>query len=295
MAIVSYKSAQHLALRWRAWTTGYFTNKWTRAKAFVRLKNSFNNIDNPGQRIQEDPAKFTAGAVSLMTGVMNSVMTFGSFFGMLWGMGSLMGVPHGMAWLSLGYASALTALTVGAGYKLPWIQRNQQRREADFRASVDKIHNNAELISQNNTEGVENELVKKRFRPVMKNSLREIGTQVKLIIVDATAGNVSIPIPYIAGAFAVAAGTASMGTIQTLNYAFNRVTSSLSFIVNRFEQLSAMKATADRIYSFDQALELAHYIEEEKRQESKKITETTEDKPSESSPKAPPPNKPSGP
>jgi putative ATP-binding cassette transporter len=272
MAIISYKSAQHLALRWRAWTTGYFTNKWTTAKAYSRLKNSFNNIDNPGQRIQEDPAKFTAGAVSLMTGVMSSAMTFGSFFGMLWGMGSVLGVPHGMAWLSLGYAGALTALTVGAGYKLPWIQRNQQRREADFRASIDKIHNNADLIAQNGTENVENELVKKRFKPVMKNSLREIGTQVKLIIVDATAGNLSIPIPYIVGAFAVAAGTASMGTIQTLNYAFNRVTSSLSFIVNRFEQLSHMKATADRIYTFDRAIEAAHYIEEEKRQKAQKLS-----------------------
>lgn len=266
MAIVSYKSSQYLALRWRGWSTGYYANKWLNSKAYMKIKDRFNNIDNPGQRIQEDPAKFTAGAVSLLTGVTNSGMTLASFSGMLWGMGPLMGVSHGMFWLAAGYAGALTALTVGAGRKLPWIQRNQQWREADFRDSITAVHNNADMVALNDSEGVEKELIKKRFKPVMKNSVREIGTQVKLIVVDATAGNLSIPIPYIVGAFGVAAGTASMGTVQTLNYAFNRVTNSMSFIVNRFEQLSQMKATADRIYLMDQAIDASHYIEAEKKE-----------------------------
>lgn len=266
MAIISYKSAQYLALRWRAWSTGYYTNKWLKCKAYLRLKNEFNNVDNPGQRIQEDPAKFTAGCVSLLTGVMNSGMQLFAFSGLLWGMGSVMGVPHGMFWTGLAYAGALTGLTIAAGHKLPEIQRNQQHREADLRGALDKVNNNAEVIAQNDAEDIENDLIKKRFRPVMTNSVREIGTQVKLIVVDFTAGNLSIPIPWVIGAFSVAAGTASMGTIQTINYAFNRVTSAMSFIVNRFEQLSQMKATGDRIYVFDKAIELANYVEEEKRQ-----------------------------
>lgn len=272
MAIVSYKAAQYAALRWRAWTTGYYTNKWATSKAYSRLKNQFNNVDNPGQRIQEDPAKFTAGAVSLLTGGANSTIQLASFWGMLYGMGTYFGVPGGMAWLSVAYAGALFGMTYAAGRKLPGIQREQQRREADFRVSLDSIHNNAELIAQNSTEDIESDLVRKRFKPVMTNSVREIGTQVKMILVDSTAGNLSIPIPYVAGAFAVAGGTATMGTIQTINYAFNRVTSALNFFVNRFEQLSLMKATADRIYMFDQAVEASHFIEEEKRQESEKVS-----------------------
>lgn len=266
MSIISYKSAQYLALRWRAWTTAYFTNKFTSFKAFDTMKRHFNNIDNPGQRIQEDPASFTAGMVSLTTGVMGAAMTMASFSGMLWGMGTLYGVPGGFFWLGAAYASALTAMTVGAGWKLPWIQRNAQRREADLRRSVEAVNLNADSIAINGTEDVEKELVKKRLKPVLTNSVRDIGTQVKLIVVDATAGNLSIPIPWVVGAFAVAAGTASMGTIQTINYAFNRVTGSMSFIVNRFGQLSAMKATADRMYMMDVAMDAAHYIEEEKRQ-----------------------------
>lgn len=275
MSIISFKSAQYLALRWRGWTTGYYTNKWLSSKAYSRLKTVFNNIDHPDQRIQEDPEKFTAGAVSLMTGVMSSGMTLFSFSGMLWGMGDFnlanvggpdMNVPGAMFWVAAVYASTLTALTMAAGYKLPGIQRDQQSREAGFRSTLKKIHSNTDQIAQNNSEHIEKELTHRSFVPVIRNSIRDIGTQTKLILVDATAGNLSIPIPWVVGSFAIAAGAASMGTIQQLNYAFNRVQSSLSFIVNRFNQLSQMKATADRIYLMDQAIDASHYVEAEKLQ-----------------------------
>lgn len=201
-------------------------------------------------------------------------MTLASFSGMLWGMGDFnlanvggpdVNVPGAMFWVAATYATTLTALTMGAGYKLPGIQRRQQGLEAGFRSALKKIHSNTDQIAQNNGEKVEKELARRQFKPVITNSIRDIGTQTKLIIVDATAGNLSIPIPWIVGSFAVAAGAASMGTIQQLNYAFNRVQSSLSFIVNRFNQLSQMKATADRIYLMDRAIDAAHYIEAEKK------------------------------
>jgi putative ATP-binding cassette transporter len=266
-AIASYKAAQYLVLRWRAWSTGYYTNKFTNDGVSARLKNKFTNIDNPGQRLQEDPDKFTAASVSLLTGVASSAITLQAFSGMLWGMGPVMGVKGGFFWIGAAYASTVMALTAGAGYKLPWIYRNKQRVEANLRRTTDNIHNNAEQIVLTKSEETEKELVKKQVRPVMKNSLKEIGTQVKLIVVDATIGNVSIPLPYLVASFsAVAAGTASFGTVQTLNYAFNRVNSSLSFIVNRFEQISNWIATSQRMHGMDKAMDAARYIEWEKRE-----------------------------
>lgn len=276
MMIVSYKSAQYLALRWRAWTTGYFSRKMMDAKAYLALSSRFNNIDNPGQRVQEDPAKFTAGAVSLTTGFMSSAMQIGTFGGILWGMGEIMGVDNGIFWAGAASVGVVTALTMYAGWQLPWIQAQQQKREADFRRSIDDIYEDADTIAQNGTEEVQLDLADKKFRPTIVNSVREIGTQVKLIVVDATVGNLMIPVPWIIGAFSVAAGTASVGTVQTINYAFNRVTSGLSYIVNRFDQLSAMKATGDRMYMLDRATDAGHYIHEEKTQQAKEIANSPE-------------------
>jgi putative ATP-binding cassette transporter len=272
-AIASYKSAQYLILRWRAWSTGYYTSKWTENKSFVRIKSVFNNIDNPGQRIQEDPQKYSAASISLFTGFASALMTLQAFGGMLWGMGPVAGVPGGFFWVGAAYAATLLGLTTAAGYQLPNIYRNRQRVEANLRSATDNIHNNAEQIGLTNSEEVERDLVKKRVTPVMKNTLRDIKANVRLILIDATMGNVSIPLPYIVAAFtAVAAGTATMGTVTTLNYAFNRVNSSLSFIVNRFEQISNYIATAQRIHALDLACDASYVIDQEKREASKKVS-----------------------
>lgn len=266
MAVISYKSARQLGMRWRAWTTGYFTSRFMDQNAFLRIKNTFTNIDNPGQRIQEDPEKFTAGVVSLTTGVAGAGITMASFGGMLWGMGTLMGVPHGMFWLATAYAGALTAITIGAGWKLPWILRNKQSAEANLRRSIDDSSNNADTIAQNKMQGIQVELTKNRLKSSMINTKREVSTEIKLITVDATLGNLTIPIPYVVGGISIAFGLASMGTVQTLNYAFNRVASSLTIIVNKFKELADMKSVSDRMYMAHNAIRLSHYIEEEKRQ-----------------------------
>ncbi len=266
-AIASYKATQYLVLRWRSWSTGYYTSKYTMDKAFARIKSRFTNIDNPGQRLQEDPEKFTGASVSLLTGAVSAGLTLEAFSGMLWGMGPVAGVPGGFMWIGVAYAATLLGLTTVAGHNLPGIYRNKQRVEANLRRTTDSIHNNAEQIALKNSESTEKDLVKKRVMPVMQNSLREIGAQVKLIVVDATMGNLSVPLPKLVVAFAaVASGTASMGTVGTLNYAFNRVNSALSFLVGRFEQISNWIATAQRMYGQDKATDAAHYIEFEKQQ-----------------------------
>ncbi len=266
-AIAAYKMAQYVVLRWRSWTTGYYDGKYKTSKTFARIKNMFNNIDNPGQRIQEDPEKFTAASVSLLTGVTTAIFTLQKFSGKLWNMGPVQGVDGGFFMIGAAYAAVLLAVTGGVGYKLAEIYRNKQRVEANLRRATDNVHNNAEQIALTDSAEIEKDIVQKRVTPVMENAWREVGTQVKMTIVDSTVGNVSIPLPYLVASFAaVASGTASFGMVQSLNYAFNRVNSSLSFIVNRFDQISNWIATGSRMYTFDKAMDASLYIEEEKRQ-----------------------------
>ncbi|MCD8525785.1 MAG: bacilysin biosynthesis protein BacA [Alphaproteobacteria bacterium] len=265
-ALASYKATQLLILRWRAWSTGYYTSKLMSNRAFQRIKNRFTNIDNPGQRLQEDPDKFSAGAVSLMTGGVTAIMTLSIFSQKLWDRGPIGGVEGGFFWTAFAYSAALLAITVGVARKLPEIYRNKQRVEGNLRRSTDNIANNADQIALTENEETEKEMVKRNIKPVMMNAKREIGAQMKMIAVDATVGNVSIPIPYLIVAFtAIATGNGTLGTIQSLNYAFNRVNSSMSFIVNRFEQISNLIATASRMYTLDKATDASFYLEEEKR------------------------------
>lgn len=276
LAVASYKCAQTASLRWRAWTTGYYANRWLDTKAFHRLKNEFN-IDNPDQRIQDDPYRFTSASVNLVTGSVRTVLQFVAYSGILWNLANMnlayfggpdYVVPGTMFWFAGSYAAGLTALTWAAGRKLPEIGRNQQMREANFRSTLKKVQDNADQIAWNGTEETEKQLIRKSYVPVLNNQVREINTNIKLSIVDVTFGNLSIPVPLMAGAFAIASGSASMGTLQLLQSSFGVVTAGLSFFANRFEQFAGMQAIASRLTTFDTAVEAARYLEEEKRQVS---------------------------
>lgn len=130
------------------------------------------------------------------------------------------------------------------------------------------MQDNADQIAWNGTEETEKQLIRKSYVPVLNNQVREINTNIKLSIVDVTFGNLSIPVPLMAGAFAIASGSASMGTLQLLQSSFGVVTAGLSFFANRFEQFAGMQAIASRLTTFDTAVEAARYLEEEKRQVS---------------------------
>lgn len=283
LAVATYKTAQTAALRWRGWTTGYYANRWLDTKAFHRLKDEFN-VDNPDQRIQDDPYRFTTAMVSLVTGSVQTYYRFFLYSGILWGLANMnmayfggpdYVVPGTMFWFAGAYAAGLTALTFAAGRKLPEIGRNQQMREANFRSALKRVQDNTDQIALNNTEDMEKQNLQRTYVPVLNNQVREINTSIKLSIVDVTFGNLSIPVPMMAGAFAIASGSASMGTLQLLNSSFGAVTSGLSFLANNFERLSSMQAIASRLTQFDTAIEAARYLEEEKRQQQLQLRNGT--------------------
>ena len=278
-AVASYKATQQMVLRWRGWQTGYMACKTMKDKAYLRMKNLFNGaVDNPGQRLQEDPDKFSTATVSLLTGAATAINT-GIVFGPdLVEMGSFMGMEWGYLWSTAAFSAVLLGLTTLAGYKYPEIFRNKQRVEANLRKATDNIDNQANQIALTGSEELELQEMQKRIRPALRNTVREISTSIKVQVVDATFGNASIPFPYLIIALTtMPLGASTMGTIAALNYTFNRVHSSMSFFVNRFEQISAWMATGVRMYQQDVASDAAFYLEQEKRQLSKQLLENKDD------------------
>ena len=77
-------------MRWRAWMTGHYLDRWLANKAFYQLElarfahGEDAPPDNPDQRIAEDMNLFTSYTVSLTMGLLNAVVTLVSFVGILW-------------------------------------------------------------------------------------------------------------------------------------------------------------------------------------------------------------------
>ena len=89
IAVYRFYLTQLLELRWRAWMTTHYLQRWLAGQAFYRMElarfsDTSATPDNPDQRIQEDLNLFTTNSVSLSMGLLNALVTLASFVGILW-------------------------------------------------------------------------------------------------------------------------------------------------------------------------------------------------------------------
>src|SRR6476469_10865000 len=88
VAVYRFYLTQLLELRWRAWLTRDYLQRWLQHQAFYRMElarfSGGRAPDNPDQRIQEDLQLFTEYSVSLSMGLLNALVSLASFIGILW-------------------------------------------------------------------------------------------------------------------------------------------------------------------------------------------------------------------
>ena len=115
-------------------------------RTYLRLKESAE-IDNPDQRIAEDIRAFTTTTLSFTLIFLNATLAAISFSGVLWTISPLL---FGVA---VGYAALGTLTTVLLGRPLVGLNYRQSDREADFRADLIHVRENAESVALLRREG----------------------------------------------------------------------------------------------------------------------------------------------
>ena len=73
-----------LALRWRAWMTNYYMERYFDKQTFYQIQSQ-SLIDNPDQRIVDDLNSFTGTALSFALALFNATIDLVSFSGILFG------------------------------------------------------------------------------------------------------------------------------------------------------------------------------------------------------------------
>jgi vitamin B12/bleomycin/antimicrobial peptide transport system ATP-binding/permease protein len=269
IAVYKFYLTQLLELRWRAWMTEHYVQRWLAHKAFytlelMRFSHSTNlSPDNPDQRIQEDAQQFTAYTVSLSMGLLNAVVTLLSFVGILWGLsggfsftvgGSTYEIAGFMVWMAVVYAVVGSAITHWIGKPLVALNFNQQRYEADFRHHLVRVREYSEAIALDKGETVERGAIQLRFGSVLKNYLALINAQKRLTWFTVGFGQAAVVFPFIVAAPRFFSGAIQLGQLMQISSAFGRVQDALSWFVDNYSSLAAWKATTDRLTSFEASL-----------------------------------------
>ena len=265
IAVYRFYLTQLLEVRWRAWMTAHYLQRWLADHAFytlelARFSSEKNTADNPDQRIQEDINLFTTYSISLSMGLLNAVVTLLSFVGILWSLsgafsftlgGSSYNIPGFMVWMAVLYCAVGSVITHYIGRPQIKLNYQQQRYEADFRHHMVRVREYSESIALDKGEAVERAQLELRFSSVLANYLQLIKKQKNLVWFTNFFGQAAVVFPFIVAAPRFFSGAIQLGELMQISSAFGRVQDSLSWLVDNYSNLAAWRATTDRLTSFE--------------------------------------------
>lgn len=276
IVVAAYKFylTQLFEMRWRAWLTARYIDAWFSQRAYYRLELAGTGnaapdapADNPDQRIAEDVRLFTEFTVFLSMGLLNAVVTLGSFIAILWTVSGpltfMLGtseftIPGYMVWVAVLYAIAGSWLTHAIGRPLIGLNFQQQRLEADLRYGMVRVRENAESIALYHGEEPERASLLDRFGRVISNYWTLIRAQKKLIWAQSFYGQLAVIFPFVVAAPRYFNGPLKLGDLMQISNAFGQVQGALSWFVDAYSSVALWRATTDRLLSFDDSLQQLH-------------------------------------
>ena len=254
---------QWLQIRWRRWMTQTYLSQWLNSANHYRMQLLGDAADNPDQRIAEDLQLFVQYTLSISIGLLNSIVTLGSFVVILWTLsaaaplhlfGANFDIPGYLVWAALIYAVIGTALTHLIGWRLIPLNFQQQRFEADFRYNLVRTRENAEQIAALGGEAAEREHHLGRFGSVVANWLALMQRQKQLTFFTQSYSQASVIFPYVIVSPAYFSGAVQLGGLMQTASAFNSVQSALSYFITAYRQIAEWRAVIERLNGFEQAI-----------------------------------------
>ncbi len=250
---------QMLQIRWRNWLTQRYVARWLQNDAYYHLQLSNDGTDNPDQRIQEDINGFVGQTLVLGLGLLDSVVTLGSFAAILWGLsGTLeiggLAVPGYMLWAAIIYSILGTWLTNRIGRPLIRLNYRQQQYEANLRFALVRLRENAEGIALYGGEETEGKTVAAQFANVVTNWWGIMRRQKLLTWFSSGYTQIAVIFPFVVAAPRYFAGAIQLGELMQTAQAFGQVQTALSWFVDSYTELANWKATVNRLVGFERAL-----------------------------------------
>ena len=231
---------ERIGLLWRRWLTGNVVHAYLSNRAYLRL-TSDASLGNPDQRIAEDCRTFVTMTLSLLLMALNGTLTVIAFAGVLWS------ISRTLFLVGLGYAAIGSLLTVLLGRRLVDLNYRQADREADFRATLIHVRENAEPIALLHREREIESRLLSRLAALVGNMKRIIGVN-RNVGFFTTGYNYLIQlIPILIVAPLFMRRETEFGVITQSTMAFSHLLGAFSLIVTQFPTISSYASVLARL------------------------------------------------
>ena len=231
---------KHFVFRWRTAMNDYYMSNWDKLR----------HIEGASQRVQEDTRLFAEIVESLGSFLLRNFLTLIAFLPILY---ELSANVTELPWIgpvnhSLVYVAILSAIvgTVGLailGFKLPGLEFNNQRVEAAYRKEL--------VYGEDNAERADPPSVQELFGNVRKNYFRLFFHYMYFDVGRTTYLQASVLVPYVALGPTIVGGVITLGVMQQIVRAFNRVESAFQFLVNSWSTIVKLISVYKRLRQFE--------------------------------------------
>jgi len=241
--IVSIYLTQHWLFRWRTSLTDWYHSVYDQAR----------NIEGASQRVQEDTVKFSRLIEDLGTNLLESILLLIAFIPVLYGLSK--GLPllffgtwaHGMIAGAILWTIGGTICLVIFGYilRLVGVEYDLQKREAAYRKIL-VIAEDDETVRPKTFEelyeGVRNIHYKSYLRYFVFNMGRMSYLQANVLV------------GYVLIGPAIVAGKLSLGAMQQILRAFNRIEGSMLYLYKSWPKIIELASVYKRLREFEKLI-----------------------------------------
>jgi len=243
VAVVLDFFIKHYIFRWRQAMNDYYMLHWERLR----------RIEGAAQRVQEDTMRFARIMEGLGVDLMRSVMTLGAFLPILWGLSEKVTtvpwigqVPHSLVWVALFWAIFGTILLAATGVLLPGLEYNNQRVEAAYRKEL--------VYGEDDPSRAAPPVARDLFQKVRHNYFRLFFHYLYFDVVKWSYLQVSVLVPLIALGPTIVAGVITLGVMQQISRAFDKVTESFQYLVYSWSTIVELISVYKRLRAFEAQL-----------------------------------------
>ncbi len=240
IAVVVEFFIKHFVFRWRQAMNDHYMAHWDKLR----------HIEGAAQRVQEDTMRFARIMEGLGVEFMRSLMTLGAFLPILWTLSAKVTelpwigpVSHSMVWVALLSAMSGTVLLAVVGFKLPGLEFQNQRVEAAYRKEL--------VYGEDDAARASPPVAGRLFADVRRNYFRLFFHYMYFDVAKWSYLQFSVLIPLIALAPTVVAGVITLGVMQQITRAFDRVEGSFQFLVLSWGTIVELISVYKRLRAFE--------------------------------------------
>ena len=240
LAVVLDFFIKHYVFRWRQAMNDYYMQHWQKLRV----------VEGSAQRVQEDTMRFARIMEGLGVELMRSLMTLAAFLPILWALSDkiteipiLGSIPPSLVWVSIGWALFGTVLLAVTGILLPGLEFQNQRVEAAYRKEL--------VYGEDDPSRAAPPVATALFQHVRRNYFRLFFHYLYFDVVKWSYLQVSVLVPLIAIGPTVAAGVITLGVMQQISRAFDKVTESFQYLVLSWSTIVELISVYKRLRAFE--------------------------------------------